>query len=112
MSGICDTCHRDQCNLRMDGLKMCDLHERGESNYERLFGTPERAAQTIRRFSPLACSYCALESVCGDDINKDCLLCDYAALLEWLKGEDEVIDEPDTIRNELTDSGLLRGDAE
>ena len=58
------------------------------SNYEELFGTPERAARTLVRFSPLACSYCALYSTCGDDQDKDCLLCDYDALLEWLGGED------------------------
>lgn len=57
------------------------------SNYETLFGTPERAARTLARFSPLACSYCALYSTCGDDQDKDCLLCDYDALLEWLKQE-------------------------
>ena len=57
------------------------------TRWHELFGTPERAARTLARFSPLACSYCALHSTCGDDQDKDCLLCDYDALLEWLKQE-------------------------
>jgi len=51
MSGICDTCQRLKrmgCGLAMDGLKICDLYEH-ESNYERLFGTPEKAARTLRK---------------------------------------------------------------
>ena len=86
MSGICDTCQRLKrigCGLAMDGLKSCDLHE-NESRYDRLFGTPERAARTLRKF----CTDC----VCGD-----CATCgvpewanytrDYDALLEWLRGD-------------------------
>jgi hypothetical protein len=64
-------------------------HSPHESNYTRLFGTPERAARTLAMFSPLACSYCALYSTCGDDQDKVCLLCDYDALLEWLRGDAE-----------------------
>lgn len=59
------------------------------SRFDVLFGTPERAARTLAMFSPLACSYCALYSTCGDDQDKDCLLCDYDALLEWLREEGE-----------------------
>lgn len=91
MSGICDTCKRNQvCRKPIGGMDSCRLYVSGkESNYEKLFGTPERAARTMARFSPLACSYCALESVCGDDQGKDCLLCDHDALLEWLRGESD-----------------------
>lgn len=86
MSGICDTCHRDQCNLRMDGLKMCDLHERGESNYEWLFGTPERAARTLSRFcTDCFCGDCA---TCGVP-EWACYRRDYDALLGWLRGESD-----------------------
>ena len=56
------------------------------SRYSELFGTPERAARTLRRF----CADC----YCGD-----CATCgvpewanytrDYDALLEWLRGDAE-----------------------
>jgi len=61
MSGVCDTCQRDKCRLRMDGLKMCDMRL-SESNYERLFGTPERAAETLKSMciSMEECSHCPL----------------------------------------------------
>ena len=81
MSGICDTCKREPCNLRMDGLKMCDLHERGESNYMRLFGTPERAARTLAGIT------------CDDGGCEGCTLygaeCSYDSdvLLGWLRGD-------------------------
>ena len=86
MSGICDTCRREPCPMRFDGCKTCDVYEGGETRYEQLFGTPERAARTLYRF----CAYC----FCGD-----CATCgvpywadytrDYDALLEWLRGEGE-----------------------
>ena len=61
-----------------------------ESNYEKLFGTPERAARTLMTFSPpQLCAHCALYNTCGVDLDKDCLLCDYDALLEWLTMEGE-----------------------
>lgn len=89
MSGICDTCMTaGTCEIRRDGRKLCAAYERN-SNYNRLFGTHERAARTLAMFSPLACSYCALYSTCGDDQDKECLLCDCDALLEWLRGESE-----------------------
>ena len=49
MSGICDTCQRNQvCRKPMDGMDSCRLYVSGkESNYTRLFGTPERAMRTI-----------------------------------------------------------------
>lgn len=89
MSGICDKCKRKPCPAEGEGLRYCDFYDGGESNYEKLFGTPERAARTLMEFSPLACSYCALYSACGDDMDKGCLLCDYDALLEWLRGDAE-----------------------
>ena len=86
MSGICDTCRKDPCSQSADGLKFCAFHEGSESNYERLFGTPERATRTLFRFTP-TCRDCALRDECeGMD---DCLLSDYDALLEWLSGDAE-----------------------
>ena len=46
MSGICDTCRRMTCEYRADDIAVCGL-PKTETNWERLFGTPERAAQLI-----------------------------------------------------------------
>lgn len=83
------------------------------SRWRELFGTPERAAHTSWYMiwcKYLDCDECPISDGC--DIATD-IDCDNGeiALLEWLRGKDETIDEPDTIRNELMDSGLLRGDA-
>lgn len=53
-----------------------------ESNYERLFGTPERAAQTLAGIVTAdGCVDCALlDATCCR--NED-------ALLEWLRGDAE-----------------------
>ena len=81
MSGICDKCRREPCRLRMDDLKKCDLYEGGETNWERLFGTPERAAQLIA-------DNCEYLDYCGQ-----CWVraanCDgkYSTVLEWLRGD-------------------------
>lgn len=56
-----------------------------ESNYEKLFGTPERAARTLQPDS-MRCEYCLLRDYCKDEI---CLIGDYDALLEWLRGDAE-----------------------
>lgn len=56
-----------------------------ESNYEKLFGTPERAARTLQPDS-MSCKYCLLRDYCKDGI---CLIDDYDALLEWLRGESD-----------------------
>ena len=83
MSGICDTCQRLKrigCGLVMDGLKSCDLYEH-ESRYDRLFGTPERAARTIAGIK------------CDDGVCEGCTLygavCSYNSdvMLEWLRGD-------------------------
>lgn len=90
MSGICDTCQRLKrigCGLTMDGLKSCDLHE-NENRYDKLFGTPERAARSIANVCQyhgcFDCSYGCLAdgTVCGHG--------DYDTLLEWLEGEGDV----------------------
>ena len=55
-----------------------------ESNYERLFGTPERAARTL---SPddMSCWWCLLHDHCKDE----CLIDERGRLLEWLRGESD-----------------------
>ena len=87
MSGICDTCRRDECYMQHDGDDSCPLYIKGKpSNYKKLLGTPERAARTLAGI----CESCK----CGD-----CATCgvpewadyshDYDALLEWLRGDAE-----------------------
>ena len=75
MTSVCDTCKRDKCRVRMDGLRTCDMRVT-ESNWERLFGTPERAARTLeRKFASCNGNVCIAPNV------------DYDALLEWLGGD-------------------------
>lgn len=65
---------------------------RGESNYERLFGTPERAARTLIQTSIACqdfykrCTECPFydTSICPNNFEEE----DYDALLEWLKEGD------------------------
>lgn len=87
MSGICDTCMTaGTCEIRRDGRKLCTAYERN-TNYNRLFGTPERAARTLAK----ACGEC--------DDNLPCDECPLAPiidfnvyelnLLEWLRGDAE-----------------------
>ena len=88
MSGICDTCQRNRdCRRPMDGMDSCRLYVSGkESNYERLFGTPERAALTLldvcENCGQDDCSGCQVyELTSGGEV-------DYYALLEWMEGSD------------------------
>ena len=86
MSGICDKCRNVPCHLRMDGLKTCDMYLGGEIRYERLFGTPERAARTFADFCDACdkgeCNDCPL-----DRLTDFCI--GYDDLLEWLRGDAE-----------------------
>ena len=76
------------------------------SNYERLFGTPERAARTVLSLDYCCedCDKCPAFEICGLHSKFGRTVYE---MTEWLRGEDEVIDEPDTIRNELADGGLI-----
>jgi len=67
---------------------------RDESNYEKLFGTPERAARTYLDYFLNGCD----GATCGDgcpffdtSMYMNCALGtdDYDALLEWLRGDAE-----------------------
>ena len=85
MSGICDTCSLSKgCRKPIGGVDSCRRYVRAkESNYQRLFGTPERAAQLIS-------DNCEYLDYCGH-----CLIraanCDgkYLTVLEWLRGDAE-----------------------
>ena len=86
MSGICDTCQRNRdCRKPIGGMDSCRLYVSGkESNYKRLFGTPERAARTLAGITcdDEGCEGCTLyDANCSYDEN---------ALLGWLREEGEV----------------------
>jgi hypothetical protein len=71
----------------MTRVRKSGKHSPHESNYTRLFGTPERAARTIsvtaKCFEPAtACRECIYKGYCDTE-------CDYGKLLEWLRGDAE-----------------------
>ena len=62
------------------------------TRYCELFGTPERAARTLYYNKEPICTGCALMDECKkipDEEHDTCLLVDYDALLEWLRGDAE-----------------------
>lgn len=77
MSGICYTCKRTECFNIMDGLKSCDFYEGGETNWERCFGTPERAAASLaNHFANCENGICSSNGIRYDE------------WLEWLRSDD------------------------
>ena len=78
MSGICDTCKRTTCEYRSDDIAVCGL-PKTETNWERLFGTPERAAVTLVRTSDEH-AVCKLPTWTASSS-------DYEAWLEWLRSD-------------------------
>ncbi len=81
---ICALCETAGCPWRSDTVLGCSHYTpKSETNYERLFGTPERAARIVTDMCDLAdkCPGCPFfntpDGVCGD----------YYALLEWLRGD-------------------------
>ena len=96
MSGICDTCRREPCPMRFDGCKTCDFYEGGETRYEQLFGTPERAARTLTNICQFAhggelCDRCQcyLFGDCDKMLRLKSERSIYDAQLEWLRGDAE-----------------------
>lgn len=83
MSGICNTCRNEYCHAVVDSIVSCDFYVGGDTRYEKLFGTPERAAQLIS-------DNCEYLDYCGQ-----CWVraanCDgeYSTVLEWLRGDAE-----------------------
>ena len=85
MSGICDTCKRSNvCRKPINGMDSCRLYlSAKESNYKKLFGTPERAARTMAGITcdGGGCEGCTLYGAnCSYDAD---------ALLGWLREEGE-----------------------
>jgi hypothetical protein len=91
MSGICDTCRRKPCPAEGEGLRYCDFYEDGETRFEKLFGTPEKAAQTLEEFELDQFSWChgtgACEKCPYEFDRYGCYLPDGFSLLEWLRGD-------------------------
>ena len=93
MSGICDTCSLSKgCRKPIGGVDSCGRYVRAkESNYQRLFGTPKRAARTLIQSSIEChsdvsyCDRCPFYGVmtCPGNLDEG----DYDALLEWLRGD-------------------------
>lgn len=54
------------------------------TNYERLFGTPERAARTLEHGKVL-CEWCDKQT-CSTS-GGECRIFDYDALLKWLRSD-------------------------
>lgn len=96
MSGICGTCDTAWCPWRSDMVLDCSHYTpKSETNWERLFGTPERAARTWIEFNGIyRCADCP---ICHDEMGVTCEIpgeCawedeegGYDALLEWLGGD-------------------------
>jgi len=89
---ICETCARKVCNARMDGLMHCDMRVPRETNYERLFGTPERAAESLTNLDAGTIDWCYMvESECAHCFQVydrfGCCPREGVSLLEWLESE-------------------------
>ena len=90
MSGICDTCSLSkECRKPIGGVDSCRRYVRAkESNYQRLFGTPERAAQTLARMCAIgdgSCAGCPMFKA-----NLEHCKSDYThlkSIVEWLRGD-------------------------
>lgn len=77
------------CRKPIGGVSSCRRYvRREESNYSKLFGTPEQAARTLNKLLPdsMHCEYCMFQDYCKDGY---CLIGDCDALLEWLSGDAE-----------------------
>ena len=91
MNRVCATCAKhDTCFYSSEKVIDCTHHEpKSETNYERLFGTPERAAKTLSIMQRCElgiignCDECEMHDACRVRDG------DYDALLGWLRGESE-----------------------
>lgn len=77
------TCYATQANYELCKYST-NRGWRDTSRYAKLFGTPERTARTLSQ-EDMSCRWCLLHDNCKDE----CLIDDYDALLEWLRGNAE-----------------------
>ena len=90
MSGICDTCVTACCAWRGDLVFDCSHYTpKSESNYTRLFGTPERAARTLVRMCMCAehCEACPLFDQGLPHCERE--VPDIGSIEFWLRGDAE-----------------------
>lgn len=85
---ICALCETAGCPWRSDTVLGCSHYTpKSETNYERLFGTLERAAKTLSIMQRCElgiignCDECEMHDACRVRDG------DYDALLEWLRGD-------------------------
>ena len=89
----CATCAKiGTCFYSSTRVLDCTQHElKAESNYERLFGTPERAARTLEEFELDQLNWCRGTEYCEScpyEFDRyGCYLPDGFELLEWLRGD-------------------------
>lgn len=64
------------------------MAKEGQTNYERYFGSPERAARTLHHGGTLVCRECLIREECAETPEDgNCMITDYDALLGWLRGD-------------------------
>ena len=87
MSEVCVTCAKhDTCFFSSEKVLGCNRYEpKSETNYEKLFGTPEKAAWTLANACAkcddnLPCWECPLSEIIGSNVYEP-------ELLEWLESE-------------------------
>lgn len=97
MNRACATCAKqDTCFYSSEKVIDCTHHEpKSETNHERLFGTPERAARTLESMSLDSSIWCRYDTegqlacnACPYEFNP-CGCYDLIPLLEWLRGDAE-----------------------
>ena len=94
MNRVCATCAKqDTCFYSSEKVIDCTHHEpKSETNYERLFGTPERAANTILalQICPMSkdeCEeFCPAHDVCFEFYKDGRTVYE---MVEWLRGDAE-----------------------
>lgn len=89
MNRACAKCAKhDTCFYSSEKVIDCTHHEpKSELNYERLFGTPERAARTLRNIpcGNKPCVDCPIYEPCCGKFSEG----HYNPLFEWLRGDAE-----------------------
>jgi hypothetical protein len=96
MNGACVTCAKyDTCFYSSEKVLACIRHEpKSETNYEKLFGTPERAAETLGHMCQFThggemCERCRLYlfNDCDMELRAMSDTTIKKQLLEWLRGK-------------------------
>lgn len=78
------------CDQATEEITRLRQLEQAGTRYAELFGTPEQTARTLNKLLPdsMHCEYCMFQDYCKDG-DGYCLIGDYDALLEWLRGDEQ-----------------------